>query len=85
MKKIAVAFITSAALSIASSQASECSAEISRDTSGNFQACIVNVSGTEYRMGADQSSEGGCSQVCAIMGAVKTAKKGGRIATAMAE
>lgn len=84
-KKIIFAVLSTSALFAASSQAAECSAEINRDSAGKFQACVVNMGGTEYRMSSDQSSEGGCSQVCSIMGAVQTAKKGGRFATAMTE
>jgi hypothetical protein len=77
--------ISTTALFSANASASGCSAEITRDTNGKFAACIVTVGGKEFRMGADRSSEGGCSQVCSIMGAVETSKKGGRIATAMNE
>ncbi len=84
-KQATIVLILATLVFAASSQAGECSAQISRDDSGKFEACIVKVSGTEYRMGADRSSEGGCAQVCSIMGAVQTAKKGGRIATAMTE
>lgn len=84
-KQIAFTLISASALFAASSQAANCTAEINRDSAGKFQSCVVTLAGSEYRMGADESSEGGCSQVCSIMGAVQSAKKGGRIATAMIE
>lgn len=88
-KKIAYAviatLISTTALFSASASASGCTAEITRDANGKFAACVVNVGGKEFRMGAERSSEGGCSQVCSIMGAVETSKSGGRIATAMNE
>jgi K+-transporting ATPase A subunit len=85
LSTLSLALIAATSLFSISTLASECVSKVERDSAGNYQGCMVHLDGKEFRLGAEGSSEGGCSQACAIMGAVQNAKKGGRIATAMYE
>jgi hypothetical protein len=62
--------------------AASCSAKIQKAQNGAYEGCVVKMGNREFTVGANRSSEEGCSQVCSIMaevnqaGSKKTAKIG---------
>lgn len=59
-----------ATLSIAPALAESCSSEAKKNEQGAYTGCQVKMSGKEFLIGSESSSESGCKFVCAIMGEV---------------
>lgn len=59
-----------AGLATDANASSSCSAEIKKTNDGGYQGCLVKMGNREFTIGAGQSSEEGCSQVCDIMAEV---------------
>lgn len=51
-----------------------CASEVQKNSAGAYNGCKVTMGNREFSIGASQSSEEGCSQVCGIMAEVQSAR-----------